>query len=223
MGKSTSTDRIFRWLVAPLIVLAVRVLTRAIRFRMDGTVYYDQALSSGRPVIFAFWHEDLVSIAVSHLRKRPGPVAVMVSRSRDGERLSAIIRHLYLTPVRASSSRGAVQGSLEMHRWLTGQPGGPAIAAIALDGPRGPRRQAKPGVLRLAAMSDAIILPTGFAYSNAVTFGSWDRTRLLKPFSRLAMNVGEPIDPRQWTDTPEAFAGEITRRIDALHDDNAAS
>lgn len=216
MSFPTLEDKLFRWVLTPLIVLLVRTLVLCTRYRTTGLEHYHQVIESGRPVIFVFWHEDLISSAIGHLKMQPTKVAVMVSRSRDGERLSGIIRHLHMTPVRASSSKGAVRGALELHRWLTRDPSRLAIAAIALDGPRGPRRKGKPGVLRLASMSDALILPTGFDYSKAFTFGSWDRTRLLKPFSKLTINFGQPIDPRQWQDDAQEFARHVTRTLNEL-------
>ena len=139
----------------------------------------------------------------------------MVSRSRDGSRLARVIGRLGMTAVRASSSRGAVRGFLQMHRWLT-RPGG--RAAMALDGPRGPRHQAKPGIAMLARKSGAWVVPIEFTHTRRIVFNSWDRTRLPLPFGHTRVVFGEPIDAAEWGDDDTANAAQIQRALLVLRD-----
>ena len=219
--ESTKSNKSILLFLASLAVsLIIRLIALSIspfrRWRMLGRGHYDAALTTGRPIIYAFWHEDLIGMAVGSLIERNGPVAVMVSRSRDGERLAAVLLRIGATPIRASSSRGGVAGLIEMKRWLE-VPGGRRLAALALDGPRGPRRIAKPGIATLARHTNAMIVPVAFHYSRQIVFKSWDRTRLPKPFARVRVSIGEPMDLIANPIEPGAAAAQLTAVLNELH------
>lgn len=217
--KRQFVDWIFKILGAPVIGGLCNLLAHTLRLRYDGYDHYAKILKSGRPIVFAFWHEDLLSIFLAHLRQRPGKIGVMLSQSRDGEKVAQIIQRYDLTPIRASSSRGAVRGFLELYRWLA-KPKTPGLvmATIAIDGPRGPRRVAKGGAVMLARKAKALILPIAFNYSNKIVFKSWDRHLMPKPFSVANIFVGEPLDSATWADDDEANAVLLTNELNKLKD-----
>jgi lysophospholipid acyltransferase (LPLAT)-like uncharacterized protein len=199
-----------------IVSLLVRLIARTLRYQWVGRECLEAAQRSGRPIIFAFWHEDLISMAIFRLRIWRGPVAVMVSRSRDGERLAHVLARFGAESVRASSSRGAVAGLVELKRWLI-VPGRQRVAAMALDGPRGPRREAKPGFATLASHAGALIVPMAFRHSRQIVFHSWDRTRLPKPFSRMRGLFGEPLDPAAHPLEAATSAATLTALLNDLH------
>jgi lysophospholipid acyltransferase (LPLAT)-like uncharacterized protein len=67
-------------------------------------------------------------------------------------------------------------------------------AGFTLDGPRGPARVAQPGALWLARTTGNPVLPFHLEASRSWALRSWDRTQIPKPFSEVALVVGEPID-----------------------------
>lgn len=217
---SASGDRLFRWVVTPLVGGLIRLNTALWRVRAEPRGWQGRVFAANRPVIYVFWHEDLINIAMLYLKVCHPQLAVMVSRSRDGRRLARIIQRLGMAPIRASSSRGAVQGMREMIRWLKPQRvGEQTYCAIALDGPRGPRREAKPGVIVLARKAGAVIVPMAFHNQRQWVFNSWDRTRLAKPFTRCLVRVGQPIDPQQWDGPDDArHAAELSALLNRMHD-----
>ena len=94
-----------------------------------------------------------------------------------GKIISRVIRRFRIISVRGSSTRGWVtglKGMVEAH-----QAGYDLI--IVPDGPRGPRYQAKPGVLQLARATGAPVYPVTYGAAWKTTVGSWDR--LLIPLS----------------------------------------
>jgi lysophospholipid acyltransferase (LPLAT)-like uncharacterized protein len=64
---------------------------------------------------------------------------------------------------------------------------------ITPDGPRGPRRQLKPGVVMIASQSGLPIVPVGIGLVKAWRFASWDRFALPIPGSTMVGVVGAPI------------------------------
>ena len=62
-----------------------------------------------------------------------------------------------------------------------------------MDGPRGPARVVQPGVVQLARLTGAWILPITSSSSRPRFLGSWDRYLLPLPFSRAVVAYGEPF------------------------------
>jgi hypothetical protein len=215
------SDKLFDRIGAPLAAWLVRMLARTLKLELKGGEHYDAAMRSERPVLFVFWHEDLFGSTVLHLsrnwRRAGGKrLAVMVSHSRDGQKLAGVIGRLGMEPIRGSSSRGGLRGLIEMERWLKTGEGRARFASVAPDGPRGPRRVAKPGAALLARRTQALVLPVAYRFSSQWTFKSWDRMKLAKPFARVEGRIGELIDPLDYAHDEQAIAqaiGEALRRI----------
>ena len=64
---------------------------------------------------------------------------------------------------------------------------------IMPDGPAGPRRTLKRGVLHLAAETNLPIVPLRFAASRSVVVPTWDRKEIPLPFSTIRLEIGRPI------------------------------
>jgi lysophospholipid acyltransferase (LPLAT)-like uncharacterized protein len=99
-----------------------------------------------------------------------------------------VCRFLGLRVVRGSSTRG---GSLALRDMMN--VGGRSHLAVTPDGPRGPRRQVKLGIVYLASRTGLPIVPIGVGYGKAWRARSWDRFALPCPFSRMIGLLGVPI------------------------------
>jgi lysophospholipid acyltransferase (LPLAT)-like uncharacterized protein len=67
-------------------------------------------------------------------------------------------------------------------------------AAIHIvDGPRGPKGIVKPGLVSMAEISGAVILPLIISPTKAWRLGSWDRFLIPKPFSEVTIEWGRPF------------------------------
>ena len=117
-------------------------------------------------------------------------IVVPGSQSRDGDLATSLLRYLgFAETARGSSSRGATNLLRNLiRRARAGEP-----VAILPDGPRGPARRAKPGVIAVARASGARLVPIGVSAAPAKQFGSWDRAILPLPFARVTCSYGEPI------------------------------
>ena len=133
--------------------------------------------------IYAFWHESL--LAPAKIRTK---VKVMISQSADGELIAQVCRHLGLGTVRGSPKRGGAQAILELLR-----DGEHSHWALTPDGPNGPRRQVKSGVVLLASRAGLPIVPLGVGYTRAWRARSWDRFAIPRPFSTVVGVLGEPL------------------------------
>jgi lysophospholipid acyltransferase (LPLAT)-like uncharacterized protein len=163
------------WVIRPLIwTLRIRVIDRA------------GALREGEPraMILAFWHNRFLLtpfIFRKYFRNARG--AALASLSKDGEILAAYINQFGIEAVRGSTSRGGSGALIAMKRALDQG----AIVAVTPDGPRGPCYHLQPGVLKLAQLAGAPIVPMHIHYSRAWRLKSWDRFMIPKPFSRAVV------------------------------------
>src|SRR5262245_2288705 len=135
--------------------------------------------------IYSFWHETILLPAYRYART---PTKVLISEHADGELIAQACRHLGLGVVRGSTTRGGVKAVREILEL-----GGTKNLVVTPDGPRGPRRQVRPGLGSLAARTGLPVVPVGFAYHQCWRLKSWDRFALPYPFSPAVGVLGAPL------------------------------
>lgn len=203
------------WLTA-VLAWAITALLRAIgatwRFESRGHNPLEDPLLAGQPQLGVFWHRNIIAGTWCY---RGSGFGVSVSRSRDGDLISRVLRRLgYAEPARGSSSRGGAASLRSLVRTVRA---GTTIAMLA-DGPRGPARRSKVGVVVLAQLTGAPIVPVAFSCSSAWVFDSWDRTLLPRPFAKVVCAYGDPIHvPPETTDEAE-ICREVDEALNRLTD-----
>ena len=136
------------------------------------------------PVIFTFWHSRIIPLSYFH--RGAGNVA-LVSQHGDGEYTTQILERMgYGSTARGSATRGGAQGLRGLIR--AAREG--RNLGLTPDGPRGPARVLKEGVLVTAQLSGAAILPLAAGGPSVWSVGSWDRMIIPKPFSRVTLKYG---------------------------------
>jgi len=162
-------------------------LASTFKWRVEGAEHYQQVLHSGRQPIMAFWHGRILP-ATAYFRNRG--IIVITSENFDGEWIAGIIERFGYGTARGSSSRGAVRALVQLKRDMAaGKP-----AAFTLDGPRGPAKVAQPGAVWLAKATGNPIVPFHIESDRHWTANSWDRTQIPKPWSNVAIAIGDPIE-----------------------------
>ncbi|HVM60711.1 MAG TPA: lysophospholipid acyltransferase family protein [Verrucomicrobiae bacterium] len=146
-----------------------------------------------RSCIFAFWHNRIFLLPYLfrkhwHSRQRDR-VAVLVSASKDGEFLTGVLDKFNLICVRGSSSRRGKQALREMTELVNlGYDAG-----ITPDGPRGPKYVCQSGVISLAQLTQAPIIPVSWDVNWKWTVKSWDGFMVPLPFGRATLRIGAPM------------------------------
>ncbi len=164
----------------------VSALAGTWRTDVSGGEHYRAVTGDGKGFLFLLWHEALLPLLWHHRRQR---VAILVSEAQDGRYLAAYAERLGYACLHGSSTRGGVRALLGAVRAL--QAGTPV--ALTPDGPRGPRRVVKPGILAAAARSGAWVLPIHAEAEWAWRLRSWDRFVVPRPFSRVRIGYGAPF------------------------------
>jgi lysophospholipid acyltransferase (LPLAT)-like uncharacterized protein len=145
------------------------------------------------PFLITFWHNRI--FLLPHLTRhrwksrRPRRIVALVSASTDGDKLASVLTRFNVICVRGSSSRRGREALRELTRLvLDGND-----AAITPDGPRGPKYVVQPGVVSLAQLTQAPIVPVSYVLSRKIVINSWDNFMVPLPFARCTVRVGGPI------------------------------
>jgi lysophospholipid acyltransferase (LPLAT)-like uncharacterized protein len=153
----------------------------------------------------------LLALTFAH---RQRGVGVLISRHRDGEVIARAVERLGYATARGSSTRGGEEGVREMLALAESK----RSLAITPDGPRGPARVVKPGLIYLASRTGLPILPVATGARPLTRLRSWDRFRIPRPFGRVVVHYGEPIDVPRDLDpaATEHWGAQVEIALDAV-------
>src|SRR5439155_10080531 len=122
--------------------------------------------------------------------QRLAPMHMLISGHRDGRIIADAVTYFGVESIAGSTRRG---GSSALRLMLKQLAAGDCVG-ITPDGPRGPAMRATSGIVNVARLAGAPIVPVVFATSRRRVLNSWDRFHLPKPFGRGVFLWGEPIE-----------------------------
>ncbi len=171
----------------PPLRAAYALLRRSVRIRLEGRLEALEAARQGSPRIFACRHGQLLPLLFA---VEPYGLSIVISKSRDGELLAALLGPYGFGFVRGSSSLGGRVAALQAMRVLAGG----ASLGIAVDGPHGPRGMVQEGILRLARRAEVPIVPlVAKGSARIVLRRSWDHFELPLPATSVKVEVKSPV------------------------------
>lgn len=162
--------------------------------------------------LFSVWHDVLF---FPLLVAKPHNMSALTSRHQDGAYVAEILRLLNVEPYRGSTARGGAQAVRQLlnvasQRHITLTP----------DGPRGPRREMKDGIVFLASRTGLPIVPAAFSCRRGVRIkGTWTDMLLPLPFTTTYCILGEPISvPSELTrDEIDRHTQRVQEAMDQLY------
>jgi lysophospholipid acyltransferase (LPLAT)-like uncharacterized protein len=192
-------ERMLLWFISWTGYLAIALIGPTIRYSIS---WEEEPSQPGaifeKPVIYSFWHRAVFPASWMWRKQR---IAVMVSRSFDGEYIARIIERLGFVPVRGSSSRGGAGALLGMKTVLER---GESVA-FTIDGPRGPKYVVKPGPVGLSKVTSIPMAAFYVALGNSWVLQTWDDFMIPKPFSKALVRLSrKTIVPADADDTQMA-------------------
>jgi lysophospholipid acyltransferase (LPLAT)-like uncharacterized protein len=166
------------------------------------------------PYITVTWHNRLLffpAMFPKYARKR---TTALISASRDGQYIADLVKRFGIESARGSSSRrGAVALDASIKHLKRGR-----NVSVTPDGPRGPRYEMSIGPIALASKTGVPILPVSVNYSSYWELGSWDRFQIPKPWAKITLVLGEPIEiPRGLSkEEMEPWRETARKKLDAI-------
>lgn len=193
MNEARPPKTLYRRISAAVTGMAIAALLDlwALTWRKDTKELekLDQHLAAGEHLVAVFWHGKYFSLfALSRGRH----VSVVTTRSFRGDVIARICRWFGYRPIQ-------IEHGVDTHALahleddLSGNDS--VLAAIAIDGPRGPAHHPKIGALRIAADLGYRLIPISVSGApKHVVANRWDRHEIPLPFARVRIAVGEPLD-----------------------------
>jgi lysophospholipid acyltransferase (LPLAT)-like uncharacterized protein len=189
----------------------IKVLGSLTRFEVRGAEHLEAVEAAGKQPILCFWH-DRILLSTYFFRKRG--ILVMSSQSFDAEYTARAIQRFGYGVIKGSSTRGGSRALIEMIKAMqSNYPTG-----FSIDGPRGPRYEAKPGPVILAKKTGNPILPFVVEPRKFWTVRSWDKMQIPRLFTKAVVIIGKPIYVDDNADDVEAESKlkELQRSLDDL-------
>jgi lysophospholipid acyltransferase (LPLAT)-like uncharacterized protein len=197
----------------------VCLYARTIRVRTEGVLECQDFIARGGKAILASWHQRFYGgFYIPRMFPLLKPF-IMISRSRDGDFVADVVEKIGWKPVRGSSSRGGKEALRRMidavneHR----------IGGHIVDGPQGPPRVVKPGLIALAQKTGAGIITAYVVYDRPWIFNSWDRFMVPRPFSRMLLrfslspiHVPQEMDEDQFEECRKVIENKMIRDYEEL-------
>ncbi len=144
-------------------------------------------LKNKKSIILSCWHGQLLT-PFMHLMENG--FYGLAGMNKDGELISKIGEKLGWKMLRGSSSKGGSKIFIEIIKILR-QPS--SLVGITPDGPKGPERVPKPGVIKAAQKTGALIIPISAISTKNWQFTNWHTFYLEKPFGKIFLQYGEPL------------------------------
>jgi lysophospholipid acyltransferase (LPLAT)-like uncharacterized protein len=203
-----------RRLIPWFAVVFIRLVGATLRIRHVRSASIDAYNAAGRRYILSFWHAHLMFMLQSRFAH---PIGVISSKSKDGDISAGVFRFYGVECVRGSSSKGGTAALRELIRMAKR---GRNIV-FTPDGPKGPARVLKPGVVSAAQATGLPVIPIAFAAAHHKLLRSWDRMVVPMPFSKTIFLYGEPIEiPRdgdvvEWSAVVEKSMNDLVAEAES--------
>lgn len=186
MNKKELLRKLAIWLIPPVGAMLIRLI-----YHTNRKVFHLPDSFPSEPVIFAFWHGDLLLQPYLYYQFRKIPKAnVLISEHFDGQIIADIMHYFKLGTIRGSTRKG---GAKVLIQGLKSLAEGYDIG-ITPDGPKGPRHEVSDGVIVMAQKRHAKVIVFQCVPSRFWQLSSWDRFTIPKPFGTLTFYASEPID-----------------------------
>ena len=197
------------WLLAGAFRLLFATLRIRIRCGSQGPVPYGDW--GDERYLMCMWHD---AIAGTIFGGRVTNAASLVSRHADGTYVADVVEILGMTPIRGSSGSAGAAALKQMM-----QAANNLHISIATDGPRGPRRVVKDGIIFLASATGRGIVPVVFSARWAWRpKGRWTDLVIPLPFTTVWLMSVEAmyVPPGLTRDQLEPYRAELQRQMDEL-------
>ncbi len=202
------------WLINRFLYLLARFFHLTYRYRYVGIENLEKAckINPGRAYLLGIWHQNLFQGILAQTGLK---YVVIVSRSKDANPVAFTCSNLGHIVTRGSSKKGNVdKGGKAAKDEMIGVLAEGYPGAVTIDGPKGPAKVVKPGIIDMAKKSGCPIIPYIPIPQKYWSFNSWDKFKLPKPFSKIVVYYGEPIVVPADCDNFEEYQNKLKTSLD---------
>lgn len=196
---------------AAAIWLVFRLVRLDFREETPGTNPYLRNRSAR--YIYCVWHDSMVIPAFAG---KHHATAALTSQHLDGTFVAQVLRCVGVSTIRGSTNRMGPGAMRELLQACEDKD-----IVITPDGPRGPHRTMSKGIAFVASRTGRAVVPTAYSCVRYWTIkGSWTDLIIPKPFTRVYLLAGPPIEVPAELDSEalKRYVDQIQREMDRLND-----
>jgi len=208
--KKIRKSSFVRRCAAFLITQYVRLIWVTSKWEYLGKEYPQPYWDQNKPVIGCFWHGRLLMMFKVWLG--PHKFHMLISSHPDGEIIARAAQNFGFGWIAGSSTRGGQKAFMNIVKILRK---GESIG-VTPDGPRGPRYRATLGIIQMARLGGAAILPVSYSSSRGIFIKSWDRFFLPFPFGKGVFMYGPLLEVAGSLKSDEAMRQELEQTLVSL-------
>jgi len=198
----------------------LRLVRATSAWEEDGYDAVSKALAEHGAVILVFWHQRTFATPYVFDTKSARGRSLNAD-SRPGRVARAMLHRFGFETIAMPKGRRGRSALREVLRGLSND----VSIGIAVDGPRGPARQAKAYAVQWARASGKPVFVFSYAAQRFISWPSWDRLMLPLPFTRLKLvwrrwdatipDRPSPTDMSNLLDDLNAALNAVTADVDA--------
>jgi lysophospholipid acyltransferase (LPLAT)-like uncharacterized protein len=174
-----------------LLPLLIKILVSTLRIKIINR----NALN--KKAVFIFWHSNML-LGWSLFKNKKA--YALVSQSKDGEILSALLKKWNYKVSRGSSSKGGKKALNDLIKAARNE----YSIVITPDGPRGPAMEIKNGALIVSHETGIPVIPVKINYATKkILSKSWDKFEIPYPFSKCEVTFGKDFFYNEYLDEPK--------------------
>ena len=208
--KKIRSSSVVRRIVGLFIAQYVKFVWLTGKWEYLGKEHPDPYWQQNKPVIACFWHGRLLMMFKAWHGSHK--LHMLISSHPDGEIIARTTQNFGYGWIAGSSTRGGRKALLNIVKTLKGG----ESAGITPDGPRGPRYHASLGVIQMARLGNAAIMPMSYSSTRRILMKSWDQFFLPLPFGRGVIIYGPLIEVVGSTKTDEELRQELEDSLKEL-------
>ncbi len=208
--KKVRSSSVIRRLAGLFIAQYVKLVWLVGKWEYIGKEYPDSYWRQNKPVIACFWHGRLLMMFKAWFGRHK--LHMLISSHPDGEIIARTTQNFGYGWIAGSSTRGGRKALLNIIKTLKNG----ESAGITPDGPRGPRYHASLGVIQMARLGGAAIMPMSYSSTRRILMKSWDHFFLPLPFGRGVIIYGPLIEVEGSTKTDEELRQDLEKSLKEL-------
>lgn len=197
----------YHWVWVYPLAWGLKLWLTTLRYDIQGQELYQR----NEPHLITLWHDRLFVSGVVAMRCLNRPITALISTSKDGGWLVAFFRIMGIKAVRGSSNKRGAAALMSLTRAVRAGD----CAGVTPDGPKGPRRVCKTGIVALAKLTQRPFLLMGISYHCAMRLRSWDTFAIPLPFSRVDV-ILELVPVPNEGEVDEVIAQAIQEKLTAI-------
>jgi hypothetical protein len=186
MRKMKKILDLWVFLNAALLYLLIFAVCKTVRFDIHGEELVEAEKHKGSNVLFAVWHQASFVMFYLYRNKRACVITTPEVKGKILGKVAEWMGYINITLPLDSDKFDAARGFARMLKTI--RAGHDAV--IAVDGPKGPLYDIKPGVYFLSEKAGVPIITVGVRADRKLTlFWRWDKYFIPLPFSKVAINA----------------------------------